>query len=102
MAAVSGPEPAVAALISAAGLPPGAEVLGPVTPDGAAGSAGNGGASAGNGGGQRPADTVRMLIRVPRSGAAALAAALHAAQAVRSARKDAGPVRVQLDPAELI
>jgi primosomal protein N' (replication factor Y) (superfamily II helicase) len=39
---------------------------------------------------------------VPRSGAAALAGALHAAQAVRSARKDAGPVRVQLDPAELI
>ncbi len=102
MAAVSGPEPAVAALISAAGLPPGAEVLGPVTPDGAAASAGNGGASAGNGGGQRPADTVRMLVRVPRSGAAALAGALHAAQAVRSARKDAGPVRVQLDPAELI
>ncbi len=45
---------------------------------------------------------VRVLIRVPRSGARALAAALHAGQGVRSARKDAGPVRVQLDPADLI
>jgi primosomal protein N' (replication factor Y) (superfamily II helicase) len=95
MAAVSGAEQAVAALIAAAGLPPGADVLGPVTPDGTA-------APAANGGGQRPADTVRMLVRVPRSAAAALAGALHAAQAVRSARKDAGPVRVQLDPGELI
>jgi primosomal protein N' (replication factor Y) (superfamily II helicase) len=94
LAAVSGAEQAVAALMAAAELPPGADVLGPVTPDGAA--------PAGNGAGQRPADTVRMLVRVPRSRAAALAAALQAAQAVRSARKDAGPVRVQLDPAELI
>jgi len=95
MAAVSGPERAVAALMAAAELPPDAEVLGPVTSDGAA-------APAGNGPGQRPADTVRMLVRVPRSDASALAGALQAAQAVRSARKAAGPVRVQLDPAELI
>jgi len=39
---------------------------------------------------------------VPRSASMPLAAALQAAQAVRSARKDAGTVRVQLDPAELI
>jgi len=95
MAAVSGPERAVAALLAAADLPPDAEVLGPVTQDGAA-------APAGNGAGRAPADTVRMLVRMPRSGASALAGALQAAQAVRSARKDAGPVRVQLDPAELI
>jgi primosomal protein N' (replication factor Y) (superfamily II helicase) len=95
MAAVSGAEQAVTALITAADLPAGADVLGPVTPDGTA-------VPAGNDGGQRPADTVRMLVRVPRSGAAALAGALHAAQAVRSARKDTGPVRVQLDPGELI
>jgi hypothetical protein len=31
----------------------------------------------------------------------ALAAALRGAQAARSARKEPGPVRVQLDPAEL-
>ena len=45
---------------------------------------------------------VRMLVRVPRSAGLMLAAALHAAQAGRSARKDPGAVRVQLDPAELI
>jgi hypothetical protein len=39
---------------------------------------------------------------VPRRGGAALAASLRAAQAIRTARKDARPVRVQLDPAELI
>jgi primosomal protein N' (replication factor Y) len=95
MAAVSGAERPVAELMAAVELPPGADVLGPVTPDGAA-------APAGNGPGHRPADTVRLLVRVPRSGSAALAGALQAAQAVRSARKDAGPVRVELDPAELI
>ena len=45
---------------------------------------------------------MRALIRVPRPGARALAAALHAAQAARSARKEPGMVRLQLDPAELI
>jgi len=45
---------------------------------------------------------VRALVRAPRSASIPLAAALRAAQAVRSARKDPGPVRVQLDPAELI
>ena len=34
--------------------------------------------------------------------AAALAASLHAAQSLRSARKDTEVIRVQLDPAELI
>jgi primosomal protein N' (replication factor Y) len=45
---------------------------------------------------------VRALLRVPRADGLPLARALHAAQAARSARKDAGQVRVQLDPAELI
>jgi primosomal protein N' (replication factor Y) len=45
---------------------------------------------------------VRVLVRVPRSASMPLAAALQAAQGVRSARKEAGAVRVQLDPAELI
>ncbi len=44
---------------------------------------------------------VRALIRVPRSEGAALAKALQAAQAGRSARKEGGGVRVQLDPPEL-
>jgi primosomal protein N' (replication factor Y) len=45
---------------------------------------------------------VRALLRVPRADGLALARALHAAQAARSARKEGGGVRVQLDPAELI
>ena len=86
MAAVSGTSAAVAELLSVASLPPGAEVLGPVPVELAAGDA-------------DPQE--RALIRVPRSAGAALAQALHAAQAVRSARKDGGGVRVQLDPAEV-
>jgi primosomal protein N' (replication factor Y) (superfamily II helicase) len=88
MAAVSGTSVAVAELLSAVGLPAGAEVLGPVPvePPAAPGDA-------------DPQE--RALIRVPRSAGAALAQALHAAQAVRSARKDGGGVRVQLDPAEV-
>jgi primosomal protein N' (replication factor Y) len=45
---------------------------------------------------------VRALLRVPREDGPALARALHAAQAARSARKEGGGARVQLDPAELI
>jgi primosomal protein N' (replication factor Y) len=44
----------------------------------------------------------RALLRVPRADGLALARALHAAQAARSARKEGGGARVQLDPAELI
>ena len=43
----------------------------------------------------------RALIRIGRRDGLALARALHAAQATRSARKDGGVVRVQLDPAEV-
>jgi primosomal protein N' (replication factor Y) (superfamily II helicase) len=86
MAAVAGEPAAVATLLS--GVAEGFEVLGPVPAD-------------------RPAardetGTVRALVRAPRDQGAALARALHAAQAARSARKDAGTVRVQLDPAEVI
>ncbi len=44
----------------------------------------------------------RLLLRVPRRDGRALAAALHAAQAGRSARKVADPLRVQLDPLDLV
>ncbi|MGH3272821.1 MAG: primosomal protein N' [Streptosporangiaceae bacterium] len=90
MAALSGPHAAVRALLDAARLPAGAEVLGPVP---VAGSA------------VRPppdADAVRFLVRVPRSGGTELAAVLHAGQAARTARKEPGTVRLELDPAELI
>jgi primosomal protein N' (replication factor Y) len=51
---------------------------------------------------EEPQDTVRVLLRVPKTDALALASALRLAQAGRSARKDPGAVRVQIDPAELI
>jgi primosomal protein N' (replication factor Y) len=88
MAAVTGEPAAVATLLS--GVAEGFEVLGPVPADRGA---------ARDRAGSCP---VRALVRAPRDEGAALARALHAAQAARSARKDAGPVRVQLDPAELI
>jgi primosomal protein N' (replication factor Y) len=80
MASVTGTAAAVADLLAAARLPEGAELLGPVP--------------AGEG-------QERMLIRVSRSRAAALAAALHAAAGVRTARRAAQPVRVQIDPPDL-
>jgi primosomal protein N' (replication factor Y) len=51
---------------------------------------------------QQGEEQVRALVRVPRSEGAGLARALQAAQAGRSARKEGGGVRVQLDPPELI
>ena len=95
MASLTGPAEAVTALLDAASLPEQAEVLGPV-PGGHPGPDSPGGPP-----GALP-ESVRMLVRVPRPAGAALARALHDAQGVRSARKDAGAVRVQLDPPELI
>ena len=81
MAAVSGSAEAVAGFLADTVLPAQAEMIGTV-PAGA--------------------DKVRALIRIPRPGGLALAAALRQAQAARTARKDTGQVRVQLDPADLI
>lgn len=79
-ASIAGVPAAVADLLAVARLPASAQLLGPVPVS---------------------AETERMLVRVPRPDGAALAAALHAGQGVRSARKAADPVRVQLDPLEL-
>jgi len=87
MAAVTGAADAVASLLS--GVPPEFEVLGPVPVERGAAPAG-------------AAGQVRAVVRASRSQGAALARALHAAQAARSARKEGGGVRVQLDPAEVI
>jgi len=95
MASLTGPVDAVTALLDAASLPAGAEVLGPVP----GGPPGPGAAGAAPG---APLESVRMLVRVPKPAGPALARGLHAGQAARSARKDAGAVRVQLDPPELI
>ncbi|MCX4473160.1 primosomal protein N' [Micromonospora sp. NBC_01655] len=80
MASVTGPADAVADLLAEARLPGEAELLGPVPADG---------------------DRERMLVRVPRARAAALAGALHSAAGVRAARKAADPVRLQVDPLSL-
>jgi primosomal protein N' (replication factor Y) len=92
MASVTGPPEAVSDFVGAATLPDRAEVLGPVPVEPAP---------------TRPDPTApeppreRALIRIGRRDGLELARALHAAQATRSARKDGGAVRVQLDPAEV-
>ncbi|MCG5433608.1 primosomal protein N' [Mycobacterium sp. MYCO198283] len=89
LAALDGAADAVAALIDAAELPPGADCLGPVDlPVGARRPAGL----------DPTAEVVRMLVRVPRGDGLALAAALRRATAVQSARQASTPVRVQIDP----
>jgi primosomal protein N' (replication factor Y) len=102
MAAVTGSSAAVARLLSE--VPPGFEVLGPVPLD--RGSPGGGVPLAPSVSAPAAAavqeEQVRALIRAPRPRGAELAAALHAAQAARSARKEGGGVRVQLDPVEVI
>ncbi|HWF81956.1 MAG TPA: primosomal protein N' [Streptosporangiaceae bacterium] len=88
IASLTGPPDAVEKLLSASILPRGSDVLGPVEVPRD---------------GKEPApQVVRFLVRTPWSAGAELAAALRTAVADRTARKDAGPVRLQLDPAELI
>jgi primosomal protein N' (replication factor Y) len=80
MAALDGTPETLAAL----DVPTGAEVLGPVPVPG-----------------EPEGERERLLLRVPRSEGSALAIALAAVQAGRSARKLPDPLRVQLDPVEL-
>ncbi|GAA1173817.1 hypothetical protein [Pseudonocardia alaniniphila] len=92
MAAVEGSAAAVADVL--AELPKAVEVLGPVEVDPIGPSAG--------GPGDEPTEIrERALLRVPRAEGRAMAAALHAAQAARTARKVPDPVRVRLDPVEI-
>jgi primosomal protein N' (replication factor Y) len=92
MAAVTGDAPVVADFLRAVDLPGTAEVLGPVAV-----------ARPAAGAGATPVDRAealeRMLVRVPRTDGADLAAALKAGLAGRSARKATGLLRVELDPA---
>lgn len=53
-------------------------------------------------GGEAQANLTRVLLRVPRPDGVHLAEALHAAAAARSARKSGGPVKVVLDPLEVV
>jgi primosomal protein N' (replication factor Y) len=80
MASVSGEATVLADFLLTVPLPPGAEVLGPVP---------------------APDEQERALIRIDRAHGLDLARALHSAQAGRSARKEGGGVRVQLDPDEV-
>ncbi len=82
VATLTGVPEAVADLLAAAALPERAELLGPVP--------------AGEDGRER------MLVRAPRSAGRALTAALRAAAGVRSARKATEPVRIQVDPLDLL
>ena len=85
LAALTGSAAAVHEMLGLADLPAVAELLGPVpvlTDD-------------------PSAMHERMLIRVPRRDGAVLAQRLRDAAAVRSARKAAEPVRVELDPLEI-
>ncbi|MFI5912685.1 primosomal protein N' [Dactylosporangium sp. NPDC051541] len=82
IAALTGPPAAVAELLSLAELPPGAEVLGPVPA-----------AEEGH---------ERMLVRTTRSAGKALALALKTAAGARSVRKAADPVKIQVDPLDLL
>ena len=80
MAALTGLSTAVADLLAATALPASGGVIGAVAVG---------------------ADSERVLVRVPREEGAALATALKAAAALRSARKSGDPVKIVLDPAEL-
>jgi primosomal protein N' (replication factor Y) (superfamily II helicase) len=89
IAAVDGAPAAVAALLDTAELPDTAQLLGPVDlPAGARRPPGVSAATPVN----------RMLVRIPRDGGLALAAALRRATGVLSARHDQQPTRVQIDP----
>ena len=85
MASVTGAPEVVAGMLAAVRLPPDAELLGPLP--------------LADGRGSSSPAPVRYLIRVPRSAGHELAAALRDGQAARSAAKDPGSVRVQIDPA---
>ena len=79
MASLTGDRSALAAFLTAAALPPGADILGPV-PAG---------------------ENQRFLVRAPQHLWAGTVHALTAAAALRSAHKDGQHVRIQVDPREI-
>ncbi|MEV6527926.1 primosomal protein N' [Longispora sp. NPDC051575] len=81
---LTGSPAAIAELLAGARLPQGVDELGPVPVLG-----GDEGVE-------------RLLLRVPRSTGPALARALHEAAGVRSAHRAKEPVRIQVDPLELL
>jgi primosomal protein N' (replication factor Y) len=87
IAAVSGSPAALADFLEALRLPADADLLGPVPEPPRPGQEG---------------ERERYLVRVPRTSGLALAHALTEVQGVRSAKKVAEHVRVQLDPLDLV
>ena len=102
MASVAGPRDAVDALLTAARLPAEAELLGPLPAASGQPGGAKGGPATRAGDSAETGLDVRYLVRVPRSAGSDLALALRAGQAARTAAKEPGVVRVQLDPAALI
>lgn len=105
--AVTGGREAVRAVLARLELPPGADVLGPVPVEDGGGAVRTGVAS----GRARPAAApaqgsfepeVRALVRAPVVAGDALVRTVAASVAVRSARREGGTVRVQVDPAEML
>lgn len=86
MAVVDGDRTALRSLVTHAGLPASAQLLGPVEVP----LPGSGGEAAS-----------RIMVRVPLDDGRLLAPAFKAAQAIRSAHKEPGAVRVRIDPAEI-
>ena len=91
MAAVDGSPAALADFLLSLRLPEQADVLGPVPVPGL-----------GSGQGQPDDERERTLVRAPRERGRDLATALFDALKVRTARKDPDPVRIRLDPLELL
>ncbi|WP_018350089.1 primosomal protein N' [Longispora albida] len=83
VASLTGRPEAIEELLAAAHLPEAADLLGPVPVTG-------------------EEEQERLLIRVPRSQGRALAGALHGAAGVRSAHRAKAPVRVHIDPLDLL
>jgi primosomal protein N' (replication factor Y) len=121
-ASITGAAAAVSALQGVVHLPEGTQVLGPVPVEPepgppvevrprraarvrtAAGPARGGARSTAADARSAAVDDeplVRLVLRAPREAAPALARALRDAQAVRSARRDPGSVRVRVDPRDL-
>ncbi|WP_258723161.1 primosomal protein N' [Cellulomonas sp. NS3] len=106
--AVTGGREAVRAVLARLELPPGGEVLGPVPVDeGGSGVVRTGVASGRARAAAAPAQgsfepEVRALVRAPVAAGDALVRTVAASVAVRSARREGGTVRVQVDPAEML
>ena len=86
LATVDGEIGSLRSLVAHAGLPASAQLLGPVELPAAGPAAQN---------------LSRLMVRVPPDDGRLLAPALKAAQAIRSAHKEPGAVRVRIDPVEI-